>query len=160
MFAERYRRVPPAQLSFNLLNEPTHNTRESHLTVNRRAIEAIHKVDPRRLIIVDGNNVGRDPTPEFVSYDNVIQATRGYHPSSVSHYKASWVKGSDKWPEPTWPPARIAGHLYGPSKPELRSPLVLRGNFARDIGGAGAPRRIEEKQHENDEAHGAGWEAG
>jgi endoglucanase len=21
----------------------------------------------------------------------------------VSHYKASWIGGSDKWPEPTWP---------------------------------------------------------
>jgi endoglucanase len=21
----------------------------------------------------------------------------------VSHFKANWVKGSDQWPEPTWP---------------------------------------------------------
>lgn len=103
MFAKRYRHISPARLSFNLLNEPTKNTREQFLLVNRKAIEAIHAVDPRRLVIVDGNNVGRDPFVEFLSYSPVIQATRGYHPSSVSHYKANWVKGSDKWPEPRWP---------------------------------------------------------
>jgi aryl-phospho-beta-D-glucosidase BglC (GH1 family) len=129
MFARRYRDIPAARLSFNLLNEPTRNTREAYLRVNRRAIEAIHAVDPRRLIIVDGNSVGRDPTPEFVAYDQVVQATRGYTPSVISHYKASWMKGADTWPEPTWPLPTLAGHLYGPTKPELRSPLVLQGDF-------------------------------
>lgn len=103
MFARRYRGVPPARLSFNLLNEPTRNTPEAYLKINARTIEAIHAIDPARLVIVDGNNVGRDPAREFLRYENVIQATRGYHPSKVSHYKASWVKGSDQWPEPTWP---------------------------------------------------------
>ena len=54
-------------------------------------------------------NVGREPVPEFLAYRNVIQATRGYHPGLISHYKASWVKGSDQWPEPTWPQNQIAG---------------------------------------------------
>jgi hypothetical protein len=129
MFAERYRHVPPHQLSFNLLNEPTRNTRGDFLKVCSRAIEAIHRVDPNRPVIVDGNNVGKDPTPEFSHYRNVIQATRGYHPGTVSHYRASWVGGSDAWPEPTWPPLTLHGHLYGPSKPELRSPLRLEGQF-------------------------------
>jgi endoglucanase len=31
------------------------------------------------------------------------QSTRGYSPSRISHYKANWMKGSDTWPEPTWP---------------------------------------------------------
>jgi aryl-phospho-beta-D-glucosidase BglC (GH1 family) len=129
MFARRYQGIPSDRLSFNLLNEPTRNTRESYLRVNLRAIEAIHAVDPARWIIVDGNNVGRDPTPELLRSTNVIQATRGYHPGPISHYKASWAQGSDQWPEPTWPPAQVAGHLYGPSKPELKSALVLRGDF-------------------------------
>lgn len=109
MFAKRYRHIPPARLSFNLLNEPTRNTRDSYLLVNRRTIEAIHAVDPRRLIIVDGNNVGRIPFEEFLAYEPVIQATRGYHPSTISHYRANWVKDSDKFPEPRWPQAQPAG---------------------------------------------------
>ena len=129
MFARRYREIPPAQLSFNLLNEPIRNTRENYVAVHARALEAIHAIDPRRLVIVDGNNAGHDPAREFLRYENVVQATRGYHPSAISHYKASWVRGSDQWPEPTWPLTRLVGHLYGPSKPELRSPLVLRGNL-------------------------------
>jgi endoglucanase len=108
MFARRYKGVPAQQLSFNLLNEPTRNTRANYLKVFTRAIEAIQKEDPQRLIIVDGNEVGRDPSPEFLKYENVVQATRGYHPGTISHYKANWVKGSDQWAEPTWPPLKAA----------------------------------------------------
>lgn len=129
MFAQRYRHIPSERLSFNLLNEPTRNTRANYLKVFTRAIEAIQQADPRRLIIVDGNNVGQDPIPEFLRYSNVIQATRGYHPGTISHYKANWVRGSDQWAEPSWPPAKVAGHLYGPAKPDLRTPLVLEGDF-------------------------------
>ena len=129
MFARRYKHVPSERLSFNLLNEPTRNTRENYLKVFTRTIEAIQKEDPQRLIIVDGNNVGKDPIPEFLRYSNVIQATRGYHPGTISHYRANWVRGSDQWSEPTWPPVQLAGHLYGPAKPDLRSPLVLQGDF-------------------------------
>jgi endoglucanase len=103
MFARRYQAIPTARLSFNLLNEPTRNTRANYLKVFSRTIEAIQKVDPKRLIIVDGNNVGSNPSPEFLKYANVIQSTRGYHPGTISHYKANWVQGSDKWHEPTWP---------------------------------------------------------
>lgn len=129
MFARRYRQVPAERLSFNLLNEPTRNTRESYLKVNCRTIEAIRAIDPKRLVIVDGNNVGSDAIAEFLKYDNVIQATRGYHPGGISHFRANWVNGWDKMPEPTWPPAKVIGHLYGPAKPEFKSALVLRGEF-------------------------------
>jgi aryl-phospho-beta-D-glucosidase BglC (GH1 family) len=129
MFARRYKSIPSERLSFNLLNEPTRSTREQYLKVFRRAIEAIQKEDPDRLIIVDGMNVGREPVPEFLVYRNVIQATRGYHPGTISHYKASWVKGSDQWPEPAWPAFQITGYLYGPAKADLRGPLVIQGDL-------------------------------
>ena len=129
MFARRYKSIPSTRLSFNLLNEPARSTAEQYLKVFRRTIEAIQKEDPNRLIIVDGMNVGRDPVPEFLAYRNVIQATRGYHPGLISHYKASWVKGSDQWPEPTWPMFPIAGYLYGPAKPDLRGSLVIQGDL-------------------------------
>ncbi len=129
MFARRYQSIPPERLSFNLLNEPTRNTRKTYLKVFCSTIEAIQRVDPNRLLLVDGNQVGRDPIPEFLQYKNVIQATRGYHPGTISHYKASWAKGSDKWPEPTWPMLKIGGYLYGTAKPEYKSPLVIQGQF-------------------------------
>jgi len=129
MFAKRYKGIPAQELSFNLLNEPARASREQYLKVFRRAVEAIHREDPARLIIVDGMNVGRDPITEFVALPNLAQATRGYHPGTISHYQANWVKGSDKWPEPMWPQVRPTGHLYGPAKPEFQSPLVLRGGF-------------------------------
>ena len=145
MFARRYRHIPPEQLSFNLLNEPTRNTRESYLAVNARTIEAIQREDPRRLIVVDGNNVGRDPFPEFLRYDNVIQATRGYHPGTISHYRANWIKGSDSWPVPVWPAPHVVGRLYGTSKPDLKSPLVLRGDFPAGTEFALKLRQISSK---------------
>ena len=108
MFAKRYKHIPSERLSFNLLNEPMRNTRENYIKVFCRTIEAIQKEDPNRLVMVDGNNVGSNAIPEFLKYANVIQATRGYHPGTISHYKASWAKGSDTWPEPVWPPtARV-----------------------------------------------------
>ena len=33
----------------------------------------------------------------------VAQSTRGYDPMHISHYRASWINGSDTWDEPTWP---------------------------------------------------------
>lgn len=129
MFAKRYRGVPPARLSFNLLNEPCRTSREDYLKVFRRTIEAIQEEDPGRLIVVDGLNVGKEPIPEFLAYSNIVQATRGYTPGQISHYRASWAKGSDKWPEPNWPMPKIIGTLYGPAKPDLRSPMTLAGDI-------------------------------
>lgn len=127
MFAQRYKGVPSSRLSFNLLNEPARTTREDYLRVFCRAIETIQAADPDRLIVVDGLNVGREPIPEFMKYSNVVQATRGYHPGTISHYRASWAKGSDTWPEPTWPVVKVGGYLYGPMKKEFATDLVLEG---------------------------------
>jgi hypothetical protein len=129
MFARRYRHVPAAQLSFNLLNEPNHNTPEGYLRVHRAALDAIHRISPERLVVIDGNHTGRDPAPEFLGRRNVVLATRGYHPGTLSHFRAGWVRGSEHWPVPTWPPSPLTGHLYGPAKPDLRSALGLEGEF-------------------------------
>jgi hypothetical protein len=69
------------------------------------------------------------PVPELAALE-IAQSTRGYMPFGLTHYKASWVEGSDKWPEPAWPvPAELNQYLYGTSKPALMSPLLLRGDF-------------------------------
>ncbi len=129
MFARRYRGIPGSELSFNLLNEPARCTREAYLKVHLAAIDAIHAIDPDRPVMVDGHEAGRAPLEEFLARPNVILATRGYHPGTVSHYRAGWVKGSDQWPTPAWPMLGIVGYLYGPTKKEYQSPLVLEGSF-------------------------------
>lgn len=112
MFARRYKGIPSAQLSFNLVNEPANPdpqtmTRQDHERVVRRTVEVIRAVDPERLIIVDGLNWANTPLPELADL-NVAQSCRAYLPMGVSHYKASWV-GGENWPEPTWPGMGIDG---------------------------------------------------
>ena len=101
-FAERYRGIPNHQVSFDLLNEPAHISEEIYVSVVERLVEAIREKDPDRLIVADGLRWGRDPVHGLGDLD-IAQSTRGYDPSQISHYKASWVSGSDNWPEPTWP---------------------------------------------------------
>ena len=111
LFAKRYKGIPSRRLSFNLVNEPVAPsekgmTRADHERVMRAATAAIHKVDPDRLIIVDGVSWGNLTCPELADL-KVAQSCRAYVPMGVSHYKASWV-GAENWAEPTWP-----GALHG-----------------------------------------------
>ncbi|MGE5224014.1 MAG: glycoside hydrolase family 5 protein [Omnitrophica WOR_2 bacterium] len=105
-FARRYKGIDSSQLSFNLVNEPAKPepgsmTRADHERVIRAAVEAIHRIDPQRLIIVDGVNWGTEPCPELADLP-VVQSCRAYAPMGVSHYQARWV-GGENWPEPAWP---------------------------------------------------------
>lgn len=109
-FAQRYKGIPNRNVSFNLVNEPAtidfERTRpltpELHAKVVRRVAKAIRNVDPNRLIIADGLWWGRDPAEDLTDL-NIVQSTRGYEPSQITHYLASWVDGADKWPVPSWP---------------------------------------------------------
>ena len=127
MFAARYRGIPSAELSFNLLNEPAEVAPPKYERAARAAVEAIRSEDPDRLILADGRGWGREPAEELIPL-KVAQCTRGYDPMAVTHYGASWVNGG-QWPLPSaWPiPAAPAGILYGDWKKEWQSPLVLRG---------------------------------
>jgi len=101
-FARRFKGVPNEAVSFDLLNEPAHVNEETYVRVMTRLIDAIRAEDPQRLIIADGLQWGRDPVPGLVPL-GVGQSTRGYDPMEISHFKASWINGSDKWAAPTWP---------------------------------------------------------
>lgn len=109
-FAQRYKGIPNKNVSFNLVNEPGSLDFERtkpltpglHDKVMRRVVKAIRDVDPNRLIIADGMWWGRDPMPDLADL-NIVQSTRGYEPSQITHYLAGWVDGADKWPLPTWP---------------------------------------------------------
>jgi len=107
MFAKRYKGIASARLGFNLWNEPAEPgrrglTRESHARVARRVVAAIREEDPDRLIIADGMRWGQQTLPELADL-GIAQSTRAYLPSRLTHYRASWMEGSDEWPVPTWP---------------------------------------------------------
>jgi aryl-phospho-beta-D-glucosidase BglC (GH1 family) len=134
MFAARYRGIPSTGLSFNLVNEPDDSISPAqYLRAASAAVTAIHAEDPNRLILADGLSWGTLPVPELATL-KVAQSMHCYQPIELTHYKASWIQGSDQWPAPTWPlmtPTGINANLYGDYKPDLRSPLVLKGHFSQ-----------------------------
>jgi endoglucanase len=101
-FAKRYKGIPNTRLSFDLLNEPPSVAEQTYVRVVKRLVGAIRAEDPQRLIIADGLRWGTAPVHGLADL-GIAQSTRGYEPMQISHYKANWVKGSDQWPEPTWP---------------------------------------------------------
>jgi aryl-phospho-beta-D-glucosidase BglC (GH1 family) len=135
MFARRYRGIPNERLSFNLFNEPANVEPDVYVRVVKPIVAAIRAEDPERLIISDGLQWGQRPVLELADL-GLAQATRGYAPSDVTHYMASWVSGADRYPTPVWPRLRANGTLYSPNKadltPESRAPLIVRGPFERE----------------------------
>lgn len=137
-FAKRYKGVSSDRLSFNLFNEPAiaDDLLERCVAVHRMLIKAIRADDPQRLIICDGYGWGNNPFFDLVD-DEVAQATRGYAPMEVSHYKANWVNSAD-FPTPTWPMQHWNGLIFSPGKgdvkEEIRKPLVIKGPFRNRTG--------------------------
>ncbi len=106
-FAERYKGVPSDQLSFDLLNEPPNVgergfTRDIHEALMRRTVGAIRRVDPNRMIVLDGLGGGHLPMPELADL-GVVHSGRGYQPMPVSHYEAGWWSGSKGLSAPVYP---------------------------------------------------------
>jgi len=131
-FARRYRDVPNYRLSFNLFNEPSRVDTNVYVNVVGIMAAAIRKEDPKRLIIADGLEWGHRPCEALIPL-GVAQATRGYWPSGISHYRASWVGNGDKMPPPAWPRAVVGtGFLYGTQKTDIAKPLVVSGKFDRE----------------------------
>jgi len=125
-FARRYKGVPSRELSFNLFNEPSSIDAATYVRIVKRMTDAIRKEDPDRLVICDGISWGGRPVPELAAL-RVAQATRGYSPMWLTHFRAEWTGDSGTWPVPVWPEqAGFCALLYGPEKPELKEPLVFR----------------------------------
>lgn len=128
-FAERYKDIPSSHLSFNLMNEPDESvTHQQYADVVEIIAEAIREHSPERLIICDGTHFGRTPVHDLVPL-RVAQSTRGYEPFQLTHYRASWVNGSDTWPVPEWPGIPVSSYLYGSLKSEYQSALRINGPF-------------------------------
>ncbi|ABP65789.1 glycoside hydrolase, family 5 [Caldicellulosiruptor saccharolyticus DSM 8903] len=114
-FAKRYKGISSKHLSFNLINEPRQYskeemTKEDFIRVMTYTIEKIREIDKERLIIIDGVNYGNEPVFELTSL-GVAQSCRAYLPFELTHYKAEWVEGSDKFSEPSWPLVRDNGEV-------------------------------------------------
>ncbi|MGE5755619.1 MAG: glycoside hydrolase family 5 protein [Planctomycetaceae bacterium] len=101
-FARRYQGIPSREVSFNLLNEPANAEPETYKRVVERIVQAIREHDRDRLIVCDGLEWGNRPPTELVGL-GVAAATRGYAPMHLTHYRARWYEGSDRWPKPTYP---------------------------------------------------------
>ncbi|WP_019987354.1 glycoside hydrolase family 5 protein [Rudanella lutea] len=100
--AERYKGIPNAEVSFDLINEPANVSEAAYVRVVRALVEGIRSVDRERLIIADGLQYGTLPVFGLAG-TGLGQSTRGYAPMVVSHYGANWVQGSTDWAVPTWP---------------------------------------------------------
>jgi endoglucanase len=102
--ARRYRHIPSADLSFNLLNEPPDTISvEQYLRVHRRLHAAVREVDTKRLVIVDAMNFATEPVPELAG-QGVATSMHAYNPYELCLYRAEWL-GVDtgSWPVPSWP---------------------------------------------------------
>jgi len=122
-FAQRYRGLPSAQLSFDLINEPPFMAPADYVTVVTALVAAIRGVDPDRLIVADGIDVGRTPVPALADL-NLMQSARGYDPMQLSHYRARWAPRDLAFTPspPTWPLRVGAGEVW--DRDRLREKLI------------------------------------
>ncbi len=121
MLAKRFKGLPGAAVSFDLINEPADLPVERYAAVVRRLADAIRAEDGDRPIVADGLRWGTTPVPELAPL-GISQSTRGYTPMRVSHHRASWIHGSDAWPEPTWPLTIKPGDVW--DKARLRREAI------------------------------------
>ena len=100
-FARRYKGIPNSELSFNLVNEPTFSEKD-FIHVFGETVDAIHKVDPGRFIILDGNQCATKPVPHFFNVPLTGQSFRGYAPHQFSHcgvWYGGARPGTVHWPK-------------------------------------------------------------
>jgi aryl-phospho-beta-D-glucosidase BglC (GH1 family) len=115
-FARRYRGVPAAALSFDLLNEPPEigqygMTRENHAALMRRTAAAIRAIDPDRPLVIDGLAGGNLAMPELADL-GATHSGRGYQPMPVSHHQAEWWSRHAEAPPPIYPGQNWDGRVW------------------------------------------------
>jgi endoglucanase len=133
MWAKRYQHLSRDQISFDLVNEPSmradmndqHSERSGvpgllYRKLALAASQAIREVNPDRVIVADGNNVGTSVIPEITDLA-IAQSCRGYYPGIISHYKAPWAnEDPDNLPAPKWP----GTVTYRRENPDTGEPIV------------------------------------
>jgi endoglucanase len=142
--AERYQDIPPDQLSFNLINEPPGigdtMSAADYVRVITAVTGAIRGVRPDRPINTDGLLWGLFTCPELKDL-GIGQSCHIYVPFELSHYKASWMQGSETWPEPVWPGLESQGfyEAYGKGFTWDRARLEEFYRPWFDLAGQGVP---------------------
>lgn len=103
--AKRYKGIPSAKVSFNMVNEPADVSPEAHRKVMAETTRAIHAIDPDRLTLCDGLDYGNLPQTNIadMAQENVGQSCRAYIPAGITHYRALWVDRKRNFPTATWP---------------------------------------------------------
>jgi aryl-phospho-beta-D-glucosidase BglC (GH1 family) len=128
-FAERYKKIASEHLSFNLVNEPPNMDEAEYAAVMKKAVDAIRAKDPNRMIIADGREYASRPSG-IIRELGLVQATRGYYPNTVSHYRAEWIEGSSNYPAPVWPSVSVPKYLYALAKNDVpRSMYRIEHDF-------------------------------
>ncbi len=132
--AARYKDVPSTRLSFDLFNEPPFMPDQSrYVEIARALIAGIREVDPGRLIVADGADLGQTPVLGLAD-QGIVQSTRGYLPKMISHYTATWVPPNEfeSLEKPTWPMVAKHGVLWNREK--LRAELITKWKPLTDLG--------------------------
>ena len=99
-FARRYKGIPNSELSFNLVNEAT-CPEADYIRVFGETVDEIHRIDPGRFIILDGNHCATVPVPHFFDVPLTGQSFRGYAPHWFTHYGTFY--GGNPPSKPHWP---------------------------------------------------------
>lgn len=134
VFAKRYKGVPEAEVSFNLVNEAPsprqgYMSREDYRRVMTRAVEAIRAHSPKRIIHIDGLGVGNEVVTEMIP-TGVAQSVHAYWPAGISHYRASWVDRKGTFPTPEWPVKNKDGTVKQ-GRPQLEERFKPWGELTR-----------------------------
>ena len=103
--AKRYKDINSAKLSFNVVNEVNYDVRlEQYMHVSKEIINAVRKISPQRLFVIDGVHDGDiPPVDQMLRLENCGFSCRGYAPRGVTHYR-SHIKAYDNI-APVWPGA-------------------------------------------------------
>ncbi len=155
--AERYKYTSNQDVSYDLFNEPpwSYQDQSRYVEVAHRLVGAIRAIDPDRLIVADGADIGQTPVPGVVPL-GLVQSTRGYLPKMVSHYTATWVPEDEfeSFEVPTWPMTDKDGRLW--NKETLRAELI---DTWVPLVNAGVPVHVGEWGCYNQTPHAAclGW---
>ncbi len=138
-FAKRYKGIPNRRLSFDLINEPPKMRsyegylEERYVEIVKALVRGIREIDPHRLIVADGINIGQAPVMGIADL-GLVQSTRGYLPKAVSHYTATWVPKDEfeSFNLPTWPFKDDKGTVWDRARLKREDidpykPLVAKG---------------------------------
>ena len=133
-FARRYKGIASDRVSFDLFNEPPFMADQTrYVEIVRTLVGAIREIDPQRLIVVDGADIGQTPVTGVVDL-GLVQSTRGYLPKMVSHYTATWVPTAEfeSTEPPVWPMTDRHGVRWDRAK--LRAELIAKWEPLMKLG--------------------------